>query len=188
MCTLWMGSNISFTPRSQQPFLPQNKWVSLHIQLIFTNSSNDPPNPFVPDGTTGRWTFRNHAWVEVLNDPYNINYRTVLDATTAVTNGAHVWPDNGSRSRGAYATAHIDAAADPTGGSTGDLVDRVFPEPSTGDCCKSHDVIVLACSITHSNCLSHELLVLHRVRYLSCRGFGSHRSVQRKWDYTSTVA
>ncbi|KAL5321066.1 hypothetical protein ACEPPN_011876 [Leptodophora sp. 'Broadleaf-Isolate-01'] len=138
-CCLLLSSNADELLDSRWVFQGPNGfvnpcWVSLHIQLIFTNSSNDPPNPFVPDGTTGRWTFRNHAWVEVLNDPYNINYRTVLDATTAVTNGAHVWPDNGSRSRGAYATAHIDAAADPTGGSTGDLVDRVFPEPSTGDC------------------------------------------------------
>ncbi|KAG4441287.1 hypothetical protein IFR05_003215 [Cadophora sp. M221] len=135
-CCLLLSSNADELLDSRWVFQEPNGFVKPCLLYGWSATYPMPPgvnNPFFLN-TTGRQPFSNHAWVEVLNDPYNINYRTVLDATTAATNGARVWPDNGSRSRAAYATAHIDAAADPTGRRTGDLNNKVLPGPSTGDC------------------------------------------------------
>ncbi|KAK0105141.1 hypothetical protein ONS95_004460 [Cadophora gregata] len=138
-CCLLLSSIADELLDSRWVFQNPNGFVRPCILYGWGQTYPSPPgvnNPFFlnANGTPGRQPFGNHAWVEVLHDPDNTNYRTVLDATTAVATGAYAWPDNGSRSRVQYATAHIDAAADPTGGKTGNLVDRKVVGPSTGDC------------------------------------------------------
>lgn len=85
---------------------------------------------------TGRKPFGNHAWIEI-QAPLQPETRWVLDATTAIpTSGNDSSPEIGLRTRPEYATAHIDATADPTGVSTGNTNAAIRNSKlSTGNCC-----------------------------------------------------
>ena len=85
---------------------------------------------------TNRFPFGNHAWLEV-QAPYQPTTRWVLDATTAIPDASNnCYPEVGTRSRPEYATAHTDAAADPSRKYTGNTTDKVKGLPtSNGNCC-----------------------------------------------------
>ncbi|KAI9681747.1 MAG: hypothetical protein M1829_000492 [Trizodia sp. TS-e1964] len=103
-----------------------------------------PNNPYVlPPSLVNREPFYNHCWIEVLPDPFVIGTRTVLDASTGVPGLNNIGvPEKGTRSRTVYKTVHIDTAADPTGGDTGNINNYVLPPPSLGNCFTNYDYYI----------------------------------------------